>query len=77
MDSHGSMNSSRDPERFVMADTETSFFPSRLVLAQDSGQYFCTGFGNLFGHFLQVLVPETKRRYLRNRGYLTMLTVCI
>lgn len=60
-----------------MADTGASFFPSRLVLAQDSGQYFCTVFGNLFGHFLQVLVPETKRHYLRNRGYLTMLRVCI
>lgn len=60
-------NSSR-PNRHptVMADAGNFILPSRSVLAQNAGQYFWTMSGNLFGHFLQVLIPEAKRHYLRN-----------
>lgn len=46
-----------------MADAGNSILPSRLVLCQDSGQQFCTMTVNLFGQFLQVLIPEAKERH--------------
>lgn len=58
-----------------MADAGNSILPSRLVLCQDSGQQFCTMTVNLFGQFLQVLIPEAKDIILVIAGYLMMLRV--